>query len=87
MKVWIDRELCEGKLSSCLSCLNHLQKTGVTESACIRHCSYDGSKDITVFTFVKGQSWAPFIIPKTLLNMIAHQYRDGVFAPKIKIEF
>lgn len=87
MKVWIDRELCEGNLATCLSCLGHLSRTGEAEGGCIRDYSPDGSKDITVFTMVRGQNWAPFIIPKTLLDMVAHQYRDGVLAPKIKIEF
>ena len=87
MRVWVDRELCEGNLSQCLSCFNDLSRTGVAEHACIREFSHDGSKDITVFSYVKGHDWVPFIIPKTLLDMVAYQYRDGVLAPKIKLEF
>jgi hypothetical protein len=87
MRVWIDREFCQGELSDCLSCFNQLAQTGTTDCDCIESYVPDGKKSITVFGFYRGQNWKPLIIAQELLDMIAFQYRDGVLAPKIKIEF
>ena len=87
MKVWIDRDFCEAKLSSCLFCLSQLARTGRAGHACIKDYAHDGSKTMAVFAYLKGQDWEPFLVPKELLDMIAYEYREGVLAPKIEIEF
>jgi len=87
MKVWIDRDICEGNLSSCLSCLLHLVRTGEAEHACIMRHEGNGSKDMMIFMYSESQDREPLVIPKQLVDMIAYEFKDGILAPKIEIEF
>jgi hypothetical protein len=87
MRIWVDREFCQRDLADCLSCFSQLTRTGTTECDCIQSYTQDGKKSITIFGYYRGQDWKPFIIAQELLDMIAYEYRDGVLAPKIKIEF
>lgn len=87
MKVWIDRDICEGDLSGCLACLTQLVRTGTADHACIADYEGNGSKDLTIFTLSEGEAREPLVIPKELVDMVVYQLREGVFAPKIEIEF
>ena len=86
MKVWIDRDLCSGQLSECLTCLTQLVATGSTEQPCIVDYEANGSKDVSIFTLSEGEAREPLVIPRELVRMIAHQFREGAFARKIEIE-
>lgn len=87
MKVWIDRDICTAELSTCIGCLSQLVRTGASEHACIVDYEGNGSKDLTIFTLSEGQAREPLVIPKTLVDMVAYEFRGGAMAPKIEIEF
>jgi len=87
VRIWIDRELCQGKLSQCLSCLIQVARTGDSNHACIRACDQHHSKEITIFIHAGEKEWEPLVIPKELLDMVAYEFKDGVLAPKIEIDF
>jgi len=86
MKVWIDRDICRADLPTYLGCLDQIVHSGTSEHACITEFESDGSKDLIVFTHSEGQDREPLIIPQTLLNMIAYEYREGVLAPKVELD-
>ena len=87
MKVWIDRDICQADLPACLSCLSHLVRYGSPEHACISDYELNGTRDLTIFTCGEGQSREPLVIPKPLVDMVVYEFREGVLAPKIEIEF
>ena len=87
MKVWINRDYCEAELSTCLTCLNQVIQSGEADGLCIYDFEKGQSKELMVFFTSVGPDSEPWVIPQTLLDMIAHQFRDGVFAPKITLEF
>ena len=87
MRVWIDRDVCEGNLSACISCLLHFVRTADSEHTCIMHYEGNGSKDMTIFMHSENQDREPLVIPKQLVDMIVYEFKEGVLAPKIEIEF
>ena len=87
MKVWIDRDYCEAELSTCLGCLNQVIRSGEADYPCIYDFEKGQSKKLTVFFKSVGPETEPWVISQALLDMVAHQFRDGAFAPKIKLEF
>ena len=87
MKIWIDREICQGNLTECLLCLIHAARTGAANNACIIACEPSNSKKITIFLHAERNNRAPLLVPKELVDMIAYEFREGVLAPKIEIEF
>ena len=87
MKVWIDRDICQADLPQCLTCLSHLVRHGSPEHVCIPDYDLNGKRDLTIFTCGEGQNRDPLVIPKLLVDMVVHEFRDGVLAPKIEIHF
>lgn len=86
MKVWIDRDICEANLSTCISCLLQLVRTGIAEHDCIVQHEGNGSKDMTIFMHSESIDREPLVIPKQLVDMMVYEFKDGVLAPKIEIE-
>ena len=50
-------------------------------------CEPSDSKEITIFLHAEQANRAPLLVPKELVDMIAYEFREGVLAPKIEIEF
>ena len=87
MRVWIDRDVCQGDLSTCMSCLIQLARTREPEHNCIMDYDLNGSKDMTIFMYSEDQKREPLVIPKALVDMVVYEFREGILAPKIEIKF
>lgn len=73
MKVWLDRDLCEANLATCLSCFGQLVRTGIPDRACILDTEDDGLEDMTVYMRSEGEDREPIVIPQDMREMVAYE--------------
>ena len=73
MKVWLDRDLCEANLATCLSCFGQLMRTGIPDRACILETEDDGSEDMTVYMRSDGEEREPIVIPQDMREIVAYE--------------
>src|SRR5688500_2395014 len=76
MKVWIDRDICEANLATCLSCFGQFMRTGVPDRGCILNYEEDGAETLTIFMHSEGQDHEPIVIPKEMREMVAYEGWD-----------